>query len=144
MSIITMLIQWERQMASHSQYDQPQLTPKAPTITRYLLITMTHNSIRGTPLGSEMVHCTIIQITAEQEQWMGLLELSNYRGSQWWLKMPQAERLSNSLVSTVTFLKESNIYIIQPHLIGEREQSGCPTSLWPRKHQGRGGARTGF
>lgn len=98
-------------MASHSQCYQPQLTPKAPTITHYLLITLTHNSIRGTPLGSETVHCTIIQITAEQEQWMELLELSNYMGSQWWLKMPQAERLSNSLVSTVTFLRGSNICI---------------------------------
>lgn len=40
---------------------------------------MTHNSIQGTPQGSEMVHRTIIQIRAEQEQWMELLELSNYR-----------------------------------------------------------------
>ncbi len=79
MSIITtVLIQRERQMASDSQCYQPQLTPRAPTITHYLLITMTHNSIQGTPLGLEMVHCTIIQITAEQEQWMELLELSNY------------------------------------------------------------------
>lgn len=78
MSIITnVLIQRERQMASDNQCYQPQLTPKAPTITHYLLITMTHNSIQGTPLGSEMVHCTIIKITTEQEQWTELLELSN-------------------------------------------------------------------
>lgn len=31
--------------------------------------------------------------------------------------MPQAGQLSNSLVSTVTFLKEDNICIIWPHLI---------------------------
>lgn len=83
MSIMTsVLIQWERQMAGYNHCYQPQVTPKAPTITHYLLITMTHNRIQGTPLGSEMVHCTIIQITAEWEQWMELLELSNYRGSQ--------------------------------------------------------------
>lgn len=90
MSIITNVsIQRKRQMASDGQCYQPQLTPKAPTITHYLLITMTHNRIQGAPLGSEMVHCTIIQITAEQEQWMELLKLSNYRGSLVWLKMPQ-------------------------------------------------------
>ena len=86
MSIITnVLIQQERQMASDSQCYQPQLTRKAPTITHYLLITMTHNRIQGTPLGPEMVHCTIIHITVEQEQWTELLELSNYRGRQRWL-----------------------------------------------------------
>lgn len=46
---------------------------------------MTHNRIQGTPLGLEMVHYTIIHITAEQVQWMELLELSNYRGRHWWL-----------------------------------------------------------
>lgn len=64
--IIThVLILLERQMASHSQCYQPQLTPTAPTITHYPLITMTHKCIQRSPLGSEMVHCTIIQITAE-------------------------------------------------------------------------------
>lgn len=70
-------------MAIHNQCYQPKLTPKAPTITHYFLITMTHNGIQGTLLSSEMVHCTIIQMTAEQEQWDELLELSNYRGI-WW------------------------------------------------------------
>lgn len=64
---------------------------------------MTPNNIQSTPLSPEMVRCTIIQIRAEQEQWLEVLELSNYRGSQQWLQMPQAEQLSNGLVSTVTF-----------------------------------------
>lgn len=64
---------------------------------------MTPNNIQSTPLSPEMVHCIIIQITAEQEQWLEVLELSNYRGSQQWLQMPQAEQLSNGFESTVTF-----------------------------------------
>lgn len=90
-------------MSGDSRCHQPKLTPKAPTITHHLIITMTPNNIQGTPLSPEKVHSTIIQITAEQEQWLEVLELSNYRGSQQWLQMPQAERLSNGLVSTVTF-----------------------------------------
>lgn len=91
----------------------------APAITHNLLIATTHNGIQGAPLGSEIVHCTIIQMAAELEQWMELLKLSNYRGSQRWLQMPQAERLSNSLVSPVTFLMWSNICIIRPYLVTE-------------------------
>lgn len=64
-------------MASDSQRYQPQLTQKAPIITLTLLITMTHNRIQGTSLGPEMVDCTIIHITAEQDQRMELLEVSN-------------------------------------------------------------------
>lgn len=77
-----MLIQQYRQISNDSNCYQPQLTPKAPTITHYLIITLTPNNIQSTPLSPEMVRCTIIQIIAEQEQWLEVLELSNYRGSQ--------------------------------------------------------------
>lgn len=58
----------------------------------------------------EMVHCTIIQIKAQQEQRLEVLELSNYRGCLGCLQMLRAEWLSNSFVSTETFLKET-LYI---------------------------------
>lgn len=41
---------------------------------------MARNSIKGTLSGPEIVHCTIIEMTAEQEKWT---ELSNYRVTQW-------------------------------------------------------------
>lgn len=44
---------------------------------------MTYNSIEGILSDSEIVHSTIIEITLEQEKWTELLELSNYRVTQW-------------------------------------------------------------
>lgn len=82
---------------------------------------MIRNSIKGTLSVPEIVHCTVIEMTSEQEKWTEWMELGNYRVTQWWLKMPQAAQLSNSLVSTVTFLKESNFCIIWPHMIIKME-----------------------
>lgn len=35
---------------------------------------MTHNSIEGTLSAPEKIHCTIIEMTSEQEKWTELLK----------------------------------------------------------------------